>query len=254
MLIAFENKFLKMLKYQQMLTKIDTGFNVYSDTPLGKDPDSCSPTLKSYHRFLWSKPLPHDADFQLIDSLPKVLYHQSNLGEFFLSSDSIGHTYRNVKSMSHIVSQIPSTELETFFNLCSTIAGYVIFPSKKINNMMTINGARGMNRSIKDRFDLTLECIRMYYQTKPNPLSDTLKRYSSFFGLFGSFKGYVDFFLLQDLVSDNCSSIKFFLPFVSFSHYPLPQNIDEYRLYKLNLMAFLIKRNHRIKEFADKTI
>lgn len=231
-----------------MINLVDITFNVYSDTPIGKDPDSYSPTLRSYHKFLWSKPLPNGVHFHLADSIPKVLYHKSNSGEFFLSSDSIGHTYRNVKSMSHIISQIQPAEIQSFFSLCSTIAGYVIFPAKRIDNKMTINGARGINHNIKDRFDLTLECIRMYYQKEMNPLTDTLERYSSFFDLFKSFKGYVDFFLLQDLVEGDYSSIQFFLPFVRFNNQPLPNSVDEYQLYKKNMTNFLIARNQRILE------
>ena len=42
---------------------------------------------------------------------------------------------------------------------------------------MTINGSRSLNRNIKDRFDLTLECIRLSYKNEINPLYDTLNRY-----------------------------------------------------------------------------
>ena len=229
-----------------MINLIDINFNVYSDTPAGKDPDTFSPTLRKYHKFLWSKPLPNGINFNLTDSIPKVLYHQSDLGEFFLSSDSIGHTYRRVKSMSHIINQIPQQEIDSFFKVCSTIGGYIIFPAKKIDNKMTINGSRGLNRSIIDRFDLTLECIRLHYKNEDNPLSDTLQRYSSFFNLFDSFQGYVDFFLLQDLVAKNYTSIHFCLPFISFKHSPLPVSIDEYRLYKKNMTNFLTARNQRM--------
>ena len=38
---------------------IDTNFLVDSDTPSGKDPDKYSPTLRRYHKLLWSKPLPN---------------------------------------------------------------------------------------------------------------------------------------------------------------------------------------------------
>ncbi len=85
---------------------------------------------------------------------------------------------------------------------------------------MTINGSRGLNRSIKDRFDLTLECIRRFYINKESPLTETFQRYASFFNLFHDFGGYVDFFLLQDLVDDGYS-VKFFLPFESFNQPPL---------------------------------
>ena len=37
------------------MTSIDINFNVFSDTPKGKDPDSYSPTLRMYHQKLWSK-------------------------------------------------------------------------------------------------------------------------------------------------------------------------------------------------------
>ena len=236
-----------------MVTSIDITFNVYSDTPSGKDPDSYSPTLRSYHMFLWSKPLPNKVNFALNDKTSKLLHHQSDLGEFFLSSDSIGHTYGGgptgykVKSVSHILDQVPPDEIERFFNVCCTIGAYIIFPSKRIDNKPTINGARGLNHKIKDRFDLTLECIRRYYKNEDSPLKDTLSRYSKFFNLFESFQGYVDFFLLQDLVNENYSKVKFWLPFNSFDNSPLPTSVDEYIFYSKNLTNLILARNQRIQ-------
>ena len=236
-----------------MVTSIDITFNVYSDTPSGKDPDSYSPTLRSYHMFLWSKPLPNKVNFALNDKTSKLLHHQSDLGEFFLSSDSIGHTYGGgptgykVKSVSHILDQVAPDEIERFFNVCCTIGAYIIFPSKRIDNKPTINGARGLNHKIKDRFDLTLECIRRYYKNEDSPLTDTLSRYSKFFNLFESFQGYVDFFLLQDLVLKDYSEIKFWLPFSNFNNSPLPTSVDEYIFYSKNVTNFVIARNQRIQ-------
>ena len=37
---------------------INTSFDVYSDTPKGKDPDTNSPTLRKFHQILWGKELP----------------------------------------------------------------------------------------------------------------------------------------------------------------------------------------------------
>ena len=85
---------------------IDITFNVFSDTPEGKDPDSFSSTLRKYHKILWSKSLPNNKEFHLNLDTPKLLHHNSELGEFFLSSDSIGHTYSRVKKMSHIIDEI----------------------------------------------------------------------------------------------------------------------------------------------------
>jgi len=227
------------------LTIIDTNFDVYSDTPKGRDPDSYSATLRKYHQILWSKPLPNGVMFGLEDNTPRLLQHKSELGEFLLSSDSIGHTYSKIKSMSPIVDQIPSEEIKAFFTVCSTVGAYIIFPAKKIDNKMTINGSRGLNRSIKDRFDLTLECIRRFYINKESPLTETFQRYASFFNLFHDFGGYVDFFLLQDLVDDGYS-VKFFLPFESFNQPPLPKNVEQYRSYKKHLIEFVSARNQRI--------
>ena len=235
-----------------MSSLIDTNFDFYSDTPAGKDPDTFSPTLRRYHKLLWSKPLPNGFDFNLTDTTTKVyLNHKSELGEFFLSSDAIGHTYSRHKRMSDIVNQIPSHEIDTFRKLCGTIGGYIIYPSNKVDNKMTINGSRGINHKIKDRFDLTLECIRRHYFNEDNPLSDTLQRYNEFFSLFQDFRGYVDFFLLQDLVRDDYLSIKFYLPFVSFDNPALPDNIQDYRLYKENVTDFVSARNQRILKFTS---
>ena len=227
---------------------IDINFNFYSDTPKGKDPDSYSPTLRSYHKILWSRELPNGSLFKLDESIPMRLHHKSDLGEFVLSSDSIAHTYSNIKSTTDIIKKIDEEELEKFVSLCSTIGGYIIFPSERINNQMTINGARGVNKKIRDRFDLTLECIRKYYKKEVSPLNETVKRYKQFFNLFDSFKGYVDFFLLQDLVTSDYSSIKYLIPFESFENYPLPNDIEEYKQYKYNLSNFVLARSQRMKD------
>ena len=227
---------------------IDINFNFYSDTPKGKDPDSYSSTLRSYHRILWSRELPNGSLFKLDETIPMRLHHKSELGEFVLSSDSIAHTYSNIKSTTDIVKKIDAEELEKFVSLCSTIGGYIIFPSERINNQMTINGARGVNKKIRDRFDLTLECIRKYYKNEDSPLNKTFERYKQFFNLFESFKGYVDFFLLQDLVTSDYLSIKYFVPFESFEDYPLPNDIEEYKQYKYNLSNFVSSRSQRMKD------
>tara|TARA_B100000929_G_C15414075_1_gene389019 strand:- start:127 stop:825 length:699 start_codon:yes stop_codon:yes gene_type:complete len=228
------------------LNLIDISFDVFSDTPKGKDPDTYSPTLRKYHQILWGKRLPSGVNFDLDDNFPRKLHHKSELGEFFLSSDAIGHTYRDVKKMSHIVDQIPPNEMNSFFSVCSTIGAFIMFPSKKIDNKMTINAARGTNHKIKDRFDLTLECIRRFYLKENSPLSDTLRRYFQFLDLFEDFKGYVDFFLLQDLVEQNYSAIKYWHPFNGFDNPPLPSNFDEYQSYKTKVIDFVNARNKRI--------
>jgi hypothetical protein len=225
---------------------IDISFDVYSDTPAGKDPDSFSSTLRNYHQILWSKSLPNREEFDLDLDTPKLLHHKSKLGEFYLSSDSIGHTYSRVKKMAHIIEGISSQEIEDFFSICSTIGAYIIFPAKRINNKMTINGARGVNHKIQDRFDFTLECIRRFYINGSSPLTEVLERNANFFKLFNDFKGYVDFFLLQDLVQEDYMGIKFWGNFDNFETAPLPKNKEEYLSYKSQLLNFVKARNQRI--------
>ena len=226
---------------------IDISFDVFSDTPDGKDPDSYSPTLRRYHKLLWSKQLPNGEYFDLNLDKPRLLYHHSELGEFHLSSDAIGHTFQGFQRMSHIIKEVPGKVMDDFFSLCSTIGAFIIFPSKRIDGKMTINGSRGVNRKIVDRFDLTLECIRLHYLNIESPLSETLNRYSSFFSLFVNFKGYVDFFLLQDLIVDEYLTVKFWHPFIDFDQPALPLTVDVYHAYRLNVIDFIKSRNNRIK-------
>lgn len=229
------------------MTKIDITFDMYSDTPEGGDPDASSPTLRSYHKYLWSKPLPNGVIFNLSDDGPKPnLYHQSNLGSFRLSSDAITHSYRNTKRMAHIINQISDRDSEILLRSGSTIGSYILFPSNRINGQMTINGARGVNSKIFDRFDLTLECIRRHYLGQLSPLSAVLQRYADFFQLFDSFQGYVDFFLLQDLVTHDYKGVKFLLPFESFNDSPLPRDVNEYFTYRNKALEFIQYRNQRI--------
>lgn len=229
------------------MNKIDINFDFRTDTPPGKDPDALSPSLRSYHKFLWSKPLPNGVYFGLDDTKENVyLYHKSDLGEFFLSSDSAIHTFSRWKSMAHIISQLSEDEVEAFRSLGYTMGGMIIFPANRVDGKITINGARGFNPLIKDRIDLTLECIRRYYNNDISPLTEVLTRYADFFGLFGNFQGYVEFFLLQDLVAEDFSEIKFFMPFGDFKTPAVPKTIDAYLSYKDLTIKFIKERNLRI--------
>jgi hypothetical protein len=111
---------------------IDTSFNFYSDAR-GGDPDSTSPTLRKYHKILWSKSLPNGKVFDLCDNKASVyLYHKSELGEFFLGSDAITHSYKNHKEKNWLIKHIPN-EVNELFNAGSTMGAYIIFPNNKIN-------------------------------------------------------------------------------------------------------------------------
>lgn len=226
---------------------INTNFNFYSDSN-GGDPDSSSPTLRKYHKILWSKPLPNGKFFELCDDKNGAyLYHKSKLGEFFLGSDAITHSYKYHKRKKGITEQVPN-EVNELFDVGSTIGAYIIFPNNRINGKHTINQSRGVNRFIDDRFDLTLECIRRFYSAEKSPLYVTLLRYTNFYDLFDDFTGYINFFLLNDLVDDNYN-IKFYLPFDGFSTRPTFKDVDQYLLYKKRVVDFVQARNTRIDSY-----
>ena len=164
-------------------------------------------------------------------------------------SDSISNSYIGTKKIAHLTDEVSHSEFEEFRDKGSTIGGYIIFPSARVDGKMTINGARGFNTKIADRFDLTLECIRLHYQRIENPLDSTFNTpvNSFFFSLFKDFKGYVDFFLLQDLTDIHYEKISFFTQIEKpFEKSPVPETAAEYREYKRATLEFVSLRNERI--------
>ena len=139
---------------------------------------------------------------------------------------------------------------EKYLRKSYTIGDEIIFPKYP----KSINVERGRyNGKIKDRFDLTLECIRLYYNNKQSPLYYILKVNYKFFELFVDFKGYVDFYYLNDLVSDDYKSINFYLDFDNFNRTdPRPQTTEEWNILYNRQMEFLNKRNSRIDKSFNK--
>jgi hypothetical protein len=224
---------------------IDTSFNFTSDAG-GADPDFYSPTLRRYHVLLWSRPLPDGRlfDLQAREGGPYLSF-ETGTEHFVFGSDAITHSYRNHVRKKHITEQIPE-QVNELFDLGCTIGAYVIFPKNRVDGNRTINQVRGITRLIDDRFDLTLECIRRHYIGLPSPLQDTLARYGDFFRLFGSFRDYVCFFLLDDLL-DDAGDIRFHLPFDDFRTPPGFSSVGDYLLYKENVTRFVHSRNRRIE-------
>lgn len=227
---------------------IDVTFDFRTDTPRypKTDPDALSPTLRRYHKKLWSKPLPGGTLFTLVDTKPKAyLYHQSELGEFWLASDTVIPSFRRENRIAHVLEAIPQ-EVADFVTIGYTIGAMMLFPGDVRDGKMTINGARGFHPRIKDRFDLTVECIRRHYHGGTSPLSAVLARYSDFFSLFRDFQGFAEFFLLQDLVSPDFARVLFFTAFDDFTTSPVPTSIESYRAYRDRACAFIEARNARI--------
>lgn len=267
--------------------QFDVNFDTRSDTPLKsdgsiEDPDGYSKTLNLFHKLLWSKQLPNGEIFKLITGKKPngwlTLEHSGSNGEFVLTSDAFGLTFRGWNDMQKIIyefKQLNPREFELFVKKCSTIGGYIVFPGlMKIGEngkrVQTMNQAR-VRSPLKDRIDLALECIRLYYKGIDSPLSLTIKTYSEFFSLFNDFEGYTKFFLLDDLVSEDYLNVRFFLPFDGFKKTDkwnilrndisdksskltdgFPRDLTEYKKFKTNMMNFIISRNIRINNWFNK--
>ncbi len=235
---------------EERRTVVDTSFNFTTDTPPGLDPDRWSPTLHRYHQVLWGRDLPNGQHFQLEDGRPLGWYllHKSHDGrEFWLSSEAVIHTFTRWKrpDVRRVVEQAAEHDRQHFYVMSYTIGGMVLFPGSRIDRMWTLNQARGCLKKIADRFDLTLECIRRHYKGQVSPLGEVLGRYGDFFRLFEAFDGYVEHFLLHDLVAED-GTVRFFLPFDDFERSPLPQDIREYTDYRELSVEFVRRRNERI--------
>jgi hypothetical protein len=230
---------------------IDTTFDVRRDAG-GQDPDSHSRTLRRYHQLLWSKPLPSGAMF----TLDAALHHRSELGEFWLSSDAIVHTYSRwtqPRRLVDVIGQVPSEQIGAFYDRACTFGAYTVFPGQvRVDGRwrLSINQARGIHPRIRDRFDLTLECIRRHYAGEASPLANTLATHRSFFALFDDFSGYVNHFLLNDLVTER-GAVRLYTDIHDFIGDPLPVGIlSEYRQYMRRSTDFVKARNERITRYA----
>ena len=124
------------------------------------DPDAASKTLQQYHRLLWSKELPCGEKMDLsMGTGSSYLSYKS----FRFGSDSITASFRYKKykyMIDEVAAFLPNYKsyVENYLRNAYTIGGMIIFPKR----MGGINQSRGCNKKIIDRWDLTLECIRLY--------------------------------------------------------------------------------------------
>lgn len=242
---------------------IDTSFDFTMDSPHywdtfwdnnyglgggGSDPDSASPMLQKYHQELWSRQLPNGQFMNL----------ETGYGSRYLTwedmrfgSDSIIASFRYDRCRTLITELKEQLSdyykfIEGFIHKTYTMGGMVILPKHR----NSINQVRGTNKLIADRWDLTLECIRRYYIGEDSPIKWCLDQDKDFFELFIDFKGYVDYFFLQDLVSDDYSRVKLWLGQENvLGEEPVPTTVDAYMHYLNNEISFVEKRNARINEY-----
>ena len=227
------------------LKNIDVQYDFQFDSA-GGDPDSASSTLKAYHQALWSKHLPNGGMLSLTTANCSYLRY----GDMYFGSDSITASFRykrNEELLSRVAQKVSpfSDYIEDYLHKAYTIGGEIIFPKHR----GSINQSRGCSRRICDRWDLTLECIRRHYAGEQSPLTDTLLKDKGFFDLFVDFKGYVEFFFLQDCVDEEYN-VKLWLDTPLFADNPMPKSVDEYLQWIDSQLEFVKNRASRISEYC----
>lgn len=191
------------------MNNIDVEYDYRLNSKCG-DPDTDSPKLYDFHSLLWNKEVSNNSTLNLsiLSKSYGRLILKNNLTDN-LSSDRMCPHFVG-KYNGKLDEWLSDSDKVKFQQKVRTIGGHIVFPAHRKDGF-TINQARGVNRKISDRFDLTLECFRRHYVNEESPLTSALKRYSDFFKLFKDFKGYIDFFMLQDFIESN-EEIKFTLP------------------------------------------
>lgn len=222
------------------------------DLPEGGDADKWSSLLRDAHRRLWSKPLPSGEVLEIGSDL--TVGGPGIVEGLRLSSDTIASTHNNYRrrGVDALWAMLPPADQRRYDRGFYTIGGFIVFPSH-LNSLNQLRGTRGQ---VDDRFDLTLECIRLYYDgvttTDRNPLGDVLIADEAFFNLFGrgagGFAAYVDFFHLGSLVQDG--HVRWFddvdLGDRVFTDSPLPKTLDAYIRYLEAVLSFVNARNRTI--------
>ena len=225
------------------LKDVDITFDVQTDSH-GKDPDGYSLTLKQYHQLLWSKMLPNGQTMELVIDKGCLRW-----GEMWFGCDSIttGFFHFRFPLKDHVEKQIPNFAefKKDYWHKTYTIGGSIIFPMVR----WSMNQARGCSVKICDRWDLTLECIRRYYAGEETPLDKAFENSKEFFKLFVDFKGYVDFFFLQDCV-DESYHVKLWLNSTFGESLPMPHNMNEYMQWIDAQLDFVEKRGQKIAQYC----
>jgi hypothetical protein len=232
----------------------DVSFCFYDEKGYVRDADSESRILQRMHARLWSKDLPNGDRLEWTpDAKTRTLSTELAGGTtVWVSSDTIATTHSNYAGVRELHAGLDAEERDRIERAFYTIAGFMVFPV----HPQSLNQVRGRKWEIRDRFDLTLECIRRHYlAVDDNPLASVLTDDAGFFALFGGgqegFENYVQFFLLDDLWDGQ--SIRWFDGFEGsdwdFTTPALPDSASSYLRYLDVVGTFVTSRNARIADW-----
>ena len=133
---------------------IDITFDVYSDTPVGKDPDAHSSTLRTYHKFLWDKSLPNGSRFflmiKLLDFFTITLSQESFFYQVIQSATHTAQVPGLIKKC-HILLAISLKKKRTTFLKYAALSVHILFFHRKeliINLQSMVKGVLNMRLKI----------------------------------------------------------------------------------------------------------
>lgn len=245
----------------------DTSFDYKADTPSATNPDADkdSQLLRWDHELLWSKQLPSGGG----PFAPKVttrrreylIVTDADNERHCYGSDAITSSYTNwvkpkkprSKALVEAIAGLDAKQRARYLHPPYTIGSAMIWPVRT-KDRDTVNRVRGRNILIADRMDLTLKCIQLHYAGKAgHPLEKATTAYEDFFELFGTFKGFVDFFHFQDLITpgSDYQDIEYFLEPNGFNRAGTPASTPEYIEYRENVLTFIKKRSVRMAQWVN---
>ena len=247
----------------------DLSFDYETDRPSRTRPDADedSPRLRLDHQLLWTKALSSGVTFA--PTAPPVrregyLIWTDATGErHWYGSDAITHSYTkwgSPKALAAAKSALSEAQRRRYLSPPYTIASSTIWPVRT-KDLPTINTARGFGstgRVLRDRIDLTLECVRLHYRQATNTLTPVLTAYNDFFSLFGDFTEFVEFFHFQDLVTSDFTRVRSLirpddvLGKTDFECEATPTTVDEYVTYAEATLDFMAHRGNRMADWVEK--
>lgn len=232
------------------------------------DADNDSPRLRLDHELLWTKELRSGVRFA--PSAPRarrdgyLIWTDATGVQHWYGSDAITHSYTSWDSPPALAAAkagLTETQRAEFLAPRYTLASSSIWPVKS-SAPRSMNQARCFGparRTIADRIDLTLECVRRYYlgHSSDGYLSETIRAYSEFFDLFqDGFEEFVEFFHFQPLVTpDGIRSLLDageLLNDYTFDKEATPSSTQEYVTYRQNTLAFVAARGQLMAEWVTK--
>lgn len=247
----------------------DLSFDYETDKPARTSPDADrdSPRLRLDHELLWTKPLRSGVTFApaapSIRRVGYLIWSDGSGAQHWYGSDSITHSYTKwatPKALVEVKAALSEEQRALYLSPQYTIASSTIWPVRS-KGLPTINTARGFGptgRVLRDRIDLTLECIRRHYEGVDNTLASVLTAYGDFFTLFDGFAEFTEFFHFQDLIRPDFSAVRSLmrpdevLAQRDFEQEATPTTVEEYVAYREATLEFITRRGDRMADWVEK--